>query len=121
MNRNFSMGFYLGILSVIASVGTIVGCIILGDMVPTIVLSIIGIVLFVLAVATKYTLIRFLYYFCYLAAGATFISGQLYTITNVMAGIDAQSFEMGFMVTAAGVVLSILLGMISMVPKMFKE
>ena len=48
-----------------------------------------------------------------------FISGQLYTITNVMAGIDAKSFETGFIVAAVGAVASIIIGLVSVIPELF--
>ena len=114
MNKRYGLGFYLGIISVITAMITVVGGFMLG-----IAFSVAGIVLFFVAVKTDLAILRLAYYICYLLAGTMFISGQLYTITNVMAGIDAKSFETGFIVAAVGAVASIIIGLVSVIPELF--
>ena len=119
MNKRYGLGFYLGIISVITAMITVVGGFMLGNAFPVIAFSVAGIVLFFVAVKTDLAILRLVYYICYLLAGTMFISGQLYTITNVMAGIDAKSFETGFIVAAVGAVASIIIGLVSVIPELF--
>lgn len=121
MNKRYGFGFYLGAVSVAAAIITIIGGLMTGNSFPVIGFAVAGIVLFFAAVKSGLSILRIVYYICYLLSGAMFISGQLYTITNVMAGIDAKSFETGFVVTAVGVVINIVIGLVSVIPELFRE
>lgn len=121
MNKKYGLGFYLGIISVITALITVAGGLMMGNAVSVIGFAVAGIVIFFVAVKVDLSILRLIYFLCYLLAGSMFISGQLYTITNVMAGIDAKSFETGFIVTAVGVIASIIAGLVSVIPELFKE
>lgn len=121
MNKKYGLGFYLGIISVITALITVAGSLMMGNAASVIGFAVAGIVIFFVAVKVDLSILRLVYFLCYLLAGSMFISGQLYTITNVMAGIDAKSFEIGFIVTAVGVIASIIAGLVSVIPELFKE
>lgn len=121
MNKKYGLGFYLGIISVITALITVAGGLMMGNAASVIGFAVAGIVIFFVAVKVDLSILRLIYFLCYLLAGSMFISGQLYTITNVMAGIDAKSFETGFIVTAVGVIASIIAGLVSVIPELFKE
>lgn len=121
MNKKFGLGFYLGIISVITALITVAGALMLGNAASVIGFAVAGIVIFFVSVKSDLSILRLVYFLCYLLAGSMFISGQLYTITNVMAGIDAKSFETGFIITAVGVIASIIIGLVSVIPGLFRE
>lgn len=121
MNKKYGLGFYLGIISVITALITVAGGLMMGNAASVIGFAVAGIVIFFVSVKCDLSILRLVYFLCYLLAGAMFISGQLYTITNVMAGIDAKSFETGFIVTAVGVIASIIIGLVSVIPELFRE
>ena len=52
MNKRYGLGFYLGIISVITAMITVVGGFMLGNAFPVIAFSVAGIVLFFVAVKT---------------------------------------------------------------------
>lgn len=113
-------GFYLGALSAVLALVSMIGCLVLGGMTVEVVLLAVGILAFVVTAASNKDLMIFASYFCYLVAGCLFLADQLYTITNVAAGIDATSFETSFVVAAVAIVLTILTGLISTIPSQRK-
>ena len=117
---NKGLGFYFGAASAILAVVAAVGCFLTEGFTPEIALLAAGIVLFAATAVTGNNLLIFLSYFCYLAAGCVFLSNQLYTITNVIAGIDATSFEANFLVAATGLILTIVVGLVSTIPSQKK-
>ena len=68
--KDKGIGFYVGCVSAVAAIVSIVGCLMLGGMPFVIALLVAGILLF--AVASTKSLLVFPSYFCYLAAGALF-------------------------------------------------
>lgn len=96
--KDKGIGFYVGCVSAVAAIVSIVGCLMLGGMPFVIALLVAGILLFAVASTKNVSLLVFPSYFCYLAAGALFLANQLYTITNVIAAIDTTSFETPFVV-----------------------
>ena len=87
------LGFYFGIVSAVLAAVAIVGCFLVEGLTLEIALLAAGIILFAVTAVTGNNLLIFLSYFCYLGAGCVFLSNQLYTITNVIAGIDTTSFD----------------------------
>lgn len=114
-------GFYLGCAGAVLAVVAVAGCAMLGGMTPEILLLILGIALFAASVVLKQQLLVLLSCFCYVGAGCAFLTHQLYTVTNVIAGIDATSFEPKFLVALAGVAAAILLGIAAAIPSLQKE
>ena len=114
------LGFYFGSVGAVLAVVAAVGCFLVEGLTLEIALLVAGIVLFAATAVTGNNLLIFLPYFCYLGAGCVFLSNQLYTITNVIAGIDATSFETNFLVAAAGLILTILVGLVSTIPSQKK-
>ena len=114
------VGFYLGCAGAVMAAVAVVGCAILGGMTPEILLLVLGIALFGAAVVLKQQMLVLLSCFCYVGAGCTFLTHQLYTVTNVIAGIDATSFEGKFLVALVGVAAAILLGIAASIPALQK-
>ena len=111
--KDKGIGFYVGCVSAVAAIVSIVGCLMLGGMPFVIALLVAGILLFAVASTKNVSLLVFPSYFCYLAAGALFLANQLYTITNVIAAIDTTSFETPFVVAGAAIIVTIVTGLIS--------
>ena len=109
--KDKGIGFYVGCVSAVAAIVSIVGCLMLGGM---------PFVLFAVASTKNVSLLVFPSYFCYLAAGALFLANQLYTITNVIAAIDTTSFETPFVVAGAAIIVTIVTGLISTIPVQHK-
>lgn len=118
--KDKGIGFYVGCVSAVAAIVSIVGCLMLGGMPFVIALLVAGILLFAVASTKNVSLLVFPSYFCYLAAGALFLANQLYTITNVIAAIDTSSFETPFVVAGAAIIVTIVTGLISTIPVQHK-
>ena len=118
--KDKAIGFYVGCVSAVAAIVSIVGCLMLGGMPFVIALLVAGILLFAVASTKNVSLLVFPSYFCYLAAGALFLANQLYTITNVIAAIDTTSFETPFVVAGAAIIVTIVTGLISTIPVQHK-
>ncbi|MBS6107707.1 MAG: hypothetical protein KH902_03930 [Subdoligranulum variabile] len=118
--KDKGIGFYVGCVSAVAAIVSIVGCLMLGGMPFVIALLVAGILLFAVASTKNVSLLVFPSYFCYLAAGALFLANQLYTITNVIAAIDTTSFETPFVVAGAAIIVTIVTGLISTIPVQHK-
>ena len=118
--KDKGIGFYVGCVSALAAIVSIVGCLMLGGMPFVIALLVAGILLFAVASTKNVSLLVFPSYFCYLAAGALFLANQLYTITNVIAAIDTTSFETPFVVAGAAIIVTIVTGLISTIPVQHK-
>lgn len=118
--KDKGIGFYVGCVSAVAAIVSIVGCLMLGGMPSVIALFAAGILLFAVASAKNISLLVFPSYFCYLAAGALFLANQLYTITNVIAAIDTTSFEAPFVVAGVAIIVTIVTGLISTIPAQHK-
>jgi len=116
--KDKGIGFYVGCVSAVAAIVSIVGCLMLGGMPFVIALLVAGI--FAVASTKNVSLLVFPSYFCYLAAGALFLANQLYTITNVIAAIDTTSFETPFVVAGAAIIVTIVTGLISTIPVQHK-
>lgn len=118
--KDKGIGFYVGCVSAVAAIVSVVGCLMLGGMPFVIALLVAGILLFAVASTKNVSLLVFPSYFCYLAAGALFLANQLYTITNVIAAIDTTSFETPFVVAGAAIIVTIVTGLISTIPVQHK-
>ena len=118
--KDKGIGFYVGCVSAVAAIVSIVGCLMLGGMPFVIALLVAGILLFAVASTKNVSLLVFPSYFCYFAAGALFLANQLYTITNVIAAIDTTSFETPFVVAGAAIIVTIVTGLISTIPVQHK-
>ena len=118
--KDKGIGFYVGCVSAVAAIVSIVGCLMLGGMPFVIALLVAGILLFAVASTKNVSLLVFPSYFCYLAAGALFLANQLYTITNVIAAIDTTSFETPFVVAGVAIIVTIVTGLISTIPVQHK-
>ena len=118
--KDKGIGFYVGCVSAVAAIVSIVGCLMLGGMPFVIALLVACILLFAVASTKNVSLLVFPSYFCYLAAGALFLANQLYTITNVIAAIDTTSFETPFVVAGAAIIVTIVTGLISTIPVQHK-
>lgn len=118
--KDKGIGFYVGCVSAVAAIVSIVGCLMLGGMPFVIALLVAGILLFAVASTKNVSLLVFPSYFCYLAAGVLFLANQLYTITNVIAAIDTTSFETPFVVAGAAIIVTIVTGLISTIPVQHK-
>lgn len=115
------LGFYVGCVGAVLAIVADIGCIMLGQMVPQPLFLVVNIALFGAAAMMKRQALMLLFYFCCLGAGCAFLPHQLYTVTNVIAGIDATGFETKFLVAAVGMMAAILVGMIATIPAFKKE
>ncbi|OZG59734.1 hypothetical protein BLEM_2209 [Bifidobacterium lemurum] len=106
-------GFYVAALAAVAAVIGIVGNAMLGSFatLSTLLLAA-GVVLFLASVALPWDLVVMCSYFCYIAAFCRFIAEQLYTISNVLTAIDANSFATSFIIAAAGCAAAMVIGLV---------
>lgn len=114
-------GFILGIVASVLAIVGIVGCVMIGGLTKEICLLTLGVVLFAVATKVGSNLLVYLPYACYLGAGCLFLSDEMYTISNVLTAIDANTFSTGFKVAAVGIVGTILVMLIATIFPLKKE
>jgi hypothetical protein len=118
--KKYGLGFYLGCVSAVLAVVALISCAMVGGLGTSVVLLVVGILLFAVTAVTGNDLIIFASYLCYLCAGWNFLSVELFTISNLLTAIDATTLPAGFVPAAVSLILTGLVSLVSTVPALKK-